>query len=304
MTLISTILSRAVKMARLRTLLTKIFILFQKLGFNLTPNHYYQPIPDLSSLREDIWQKSSEMVGVDLNENRQLSLLEEFCAKYKTEFDNLYSGADMLNYKGRMLGPVDCEILYSMVRYFRPQRMIEIGSGDSTLISAKALLLNKKESGISCEFNAIEPYPPKFLKNPLPGLNRLLEKRLEDIPLDMFTDLEENDILFIDSSHVLKIGGDVKYEYLEILPRLKRGVVVHIHDIFLPLEYPKKWVYELFRFWNEQYLLQAFLAFNRDFEVLWGGSFMHLKHSEKLQSAFKTYNPKANHPGSFWIRKI
>jgi len=111
------------------------------------------------------------------------------------------------------------------------------------------------------------------------------------------------DILFIDSSHVLKVGGDVQYEYLEILPRLKRGVVVHVHDIFLPGEYPNEWVREEHVFWNEQYLLQAFLSFNDSFEVLWAGSFMHRKHPEKLAECFPGYHPASCHPGSFWMRK-
>jgi hypothetical protein len=116
--------------------------------------------------------------------------------------------------------------------------------------------------------------------------------------------LEENDILFIDSSHVLKIGSDVQYEYLEILPRLNKGVIVHIHDIFLPAEYRKEWVLKDHIFWTEQYLLQAFLAFNDNFEILWAGSYMHLKHPDKLEVAFNSYRRNERWPGSFWIKKI
>ena len=115
---------------------------------------------------------------------------------------------------------------------------------------------------------------------------------------------ENHDILFIDSSHVLRIGGDVQYEYLEILPRLARGVIVHSHDIFLPAEYPRHWVLEEHKFWTEQYLLQAFLAFNDSFEVLWAGSYMHLKHPEKLEEAFSSYKRERTLPGSFWMRKV
>lgn len=108
----------------------------------------------------------------------------------------------------------------------------------------------------------------------------------------------------MDSSHALKIGSDVQYEILEILPRLTEGVIVHVHDIFLPAEDPKNWVLEDFRFLNEQYLLQAFLAFNKSFEVQWGGSYMHLHHPDKLGAAFSTYNRDTQLPGSFWIRKL
>jgi len=118
-----------------------------------------------------------------------------------------------------------------------------------------------------------------------------------------FGKLKENDILFIDSSHVLKIGSDVQYEYLDILPRLSKGVIVHVHDIFLPAEYPKEWVLKDYIFWTEQYLLQAFLAFNDSFEVLWAGHYMHLKYPNKLEDAF-SYKRDERLPGSFWMRKI
>ena len=116
--------------------------------------------------------------------------------------------------------------------------------------------------------------------------------------------LARNDILFIDSSHVVRIGGDVLYELLEILPQLAVGVVVHLHDIFMPAEYPKNWVLKNKRFWSEQYLLQAFLAFNKDFEVLWGSSYMHLMHPEMLEAAFPSYRRDRWWPASFWIRRV
>jgi len=132
----------------------------------------------------------------------------------------------------------------------------------------------------------------------------LIPKKVQDIPLSEFKKLSENDILFIDSSHVLKIGSDVQYLYLEVLPRLNKGVIVHAHDIFLPAEYPKEWVLKNYIFWNEQYLLQAFLAFNNSFEVLWAGSYMHLRHPDKLEEAFSSYKRDKIWPSSFWIRKI
>lgn len=119
-----------------------------------------------------------------------------------------------------------------------------------------------------------------------------------------FTRLEANDILFIDSSHVVTIGSDVQYEYLEILPRLAPGVLVHIHDIFLPMEYRKQWVLQELRFWNEQYLLQAFLIQNVAWKVLWGGSYMHIQHPDILEKSFSSYNREERWPGSFWIQRL
>jgi hypothetical protein len=131
----------------------------------------------------------------------------------------------------------------------------------------------------------------------------IIPEKVQNVPVSKFGELKENDILFIDSSHILRIGSDVRYEYLEILPRLNKGVLVHAHDIFLPSEYPKEWVCKQYRFYTEQYLLQAFLAFNSAFEILWMGSYMHLKHPEKLERAFSSYDRNKVWPGSFWLRK-
>jgi len=192
-----------------------------------------------------------------------------------------------------------------MIRHFKPKKIFEIGSGNSTYLSAHAILKNKEEDNdYECELVAIEPYPNDILKAGFPGLSKLIPKKAQDIPLSEFKKLLENDILFIDSSHVLKIGSDVQYEYLEILPRLNKGVIIHVHDIFLPTEYPKEWVLKDYRFWTEQYLLQAFLAFNNSFEVLWAGSYMHLRYPDKLEEVFSSYKRDERWPGSFWIRKI
>lgn len=127
---------------------------------------------------------------------------------------------------------------------------------------------------------------------------------MEEIPLSTFQKLKENDILFIDSSHVLKIGSDVFYEYLEIIPRLNKGVIVHSHDIFFPEEYCKEWVVKKQIFWNEQYLLQSFLSFNDSFEVLWAGRYMLCKYPDKLKTAFNSFVRGKSWPCSFWMRKI
>ena len=131
----------------------------------------------------------------------------------------------------------------------------------------------------------------------------MVSKRVQDIHLSEFSSLKEHDVLFIDSSHVLTIGIDVQHEMLEILPRLKKGVSIHFHDIFLQAEYPNDWVLEDLRFLNEQYLLQAFLAFNSSFSVQWAGSYMHFRHPSKLEAAFGSYKRNKVWAGSFWIRK-
>lgn len=135
-------------------------------------------------------------------------------------------------------------------------------------------------------------------------MSNLIKEPVQNVPLSTFEKLGEDDILFIDSSHVLKVGSDVQYEYNEILPRLNKGVLIHVHDVFLPFEYPKKWIRQYHRFWTEQYLLQAFLTYNSAFKVIWGGYYMHRNHPELLEKAFKTYSPEKIEPGSFWMRKV
>jgi hypothetical protein len=283
------------------------FEFFQKFGFHVTLNHYFQPVPDTRTLRSTLWEKPSELPGIDLRGESQIELLHSFRDRFLNEYsefpleptDNpneFYLSNDSFEF-------VDAEILYSMIRHFKPNKMIEIGSGRSTFVSGKALMKNKEE-GDDYHFTAFEPYPGHILKHGAPGLSELRKIKIEDVPLEEFTQLKENDILFIDSTHVLKIGSDVQYEYLEIIPRLAKGVVVHIHDIFLPYEYLKEWVMDEHRFWTEQYLLQAFLSHNESFEVLWGSYYMNRFHPEELEKCLPTFKKNSFAPASFWIRKI
>ncbi|TET91158.1 MAG: class I SAM-dependent methyltransferase [Methanomassiliicoccales archaeon] len=293
--------------AILRRVLKLSFRFWQRLGFHITPNHFYQPIPDTRTLKDDLWQKESELVGIDINEKGQIELLSLFSSRFKEEYDRFPRSKTSVPYQyyvnNGLFDSVDGEILHCMIRHFRPNRIFEIGSGYSTYLSAQAVLRNEEDDGHKCKLIAFEPYPNDVLKAGFPGLHQLATANIQDIPLQRFGELEENDILFIDSSHVLRIGGDVQYEYLEILPRLNKGVIVHVHDIFLPAEYPKDWVLEDCRFWTEQYLLQAFLTFNDSFEVLWAGNYMRSKHPAKLEAAFSSYRSEERWPGSFWIRK-
>jgi len=185
---------------------------------------------------------------------------------------------------------------YCMVRHFRPRSIIEVGSGFSSLLLGQAAAKNK-----SSQLICIEPFPCEFLRNGFPGLQSLIDKKVQDIDLEFFSQLESGDILFIDSSHTVKIGGDVNYLFLEVLPRLKPGVIVHIHDIFLPFDYPRIWVLDEFRFWTEQYLLQAFLTFNSEFEVLLANSYLRHYHQSDLKTAFPSLTSWGG--GSFWMRR-
>jgi len=307
MTIFARIIRRIFK-SRFKKLPGKFFLLLQKIGFNLTLNHYYQPIPDLTALKNDLWQKNSELPGIVLNDAKMLELLRQFREKFQSEYEKIPHEDPHIPGKfyllNRDFGRVDAEILYCMIRRFQPRKIIEIGSGYSTLLTAQAVLENSARDKIDCNFTAIEPYPREMLIQGLPGLSGFIKSPVQEAPLSVFQELKENDILFIDSSHVLKTGSDVQYEFLEILPRLNKGVLIHIHDIFFPEEYPKSWLFEQLRFWNEQYLLQAFLAYNSAFEIVWAGNYMCLKYPDGLKQTFSSYDQDVVRSGSFWLRKI
>jgi hypothetical protein len=286
----------------------QLFDIWEKRGYHVTPVHFYEPIPDTRELPGDLWTRQSELLGIQINDQNILDRLLHFMNQYRQEYTAFPTNQTDIPHQfyinnGAFVS-VDAEILYCIIRDFKPRRVIEIGSGNTTYLAAQAMETNRKEDPLhNCHLTAIEPYPVSVLKQGFPGLTRLVEKPIQSIPLSFFDELDDGDILFIDSSHVAKIGSDVLYEYLEILPRLKKGVLVHVHDIFLPAQYPKAWIFSGRYFWNEQYLFQAFLLFNSAFEIIWPGSYIHHKYPDKLEEAFPSYYRQSTLPGSFWIRK-
>lgn len=290
-----------------RFLVRRTFSFWERLGLHLTYVHYYEPVPDTRNLNDGVWHRSSELPGINMNDASQAELLQQLSASHRKTWEELPRNGSakpgQFSLGNEWFDSVDAELLHGIIRRFKPRRMYEVGSGFSSLLAAQAIRENREEDdSYQCEHLAIDPFPPSFLVEANNGVS-VLPKKVQEIPLDTFAKLERNDVLFIDSSHVLTIGSDVQYEYLEILPRLKPGVLVHCHDIFFPAEYPKEWVLGCHRFWNEQYLLQAFLAFNSEYEVLWAGSYMHLKHAGLLAAAIPSYKPGSCYPKSLWIRR-
>jgi hypothetical protein len=278
------------------------FRAWNALGVLPVPFHYYHPAFDPRKLPGSVWTRESSLPGLDLRVEAQLRLLRQF--RYEDELREFPLRAAPKNgfcYFNGMFGPGDAEILYSVIRYFKPERVIEIGSGYSTLLARAALDRNRTE-GRHFEHICIEPYPEPWLEN-VSG-TRLFRQRVETMDPAFFEQLTANDILFIDSSHVVRIGGDVQFEYLEVLPRLRAGVLVHAHDIFLPFEYPLEWVRDKKWFWTEQHLLQAFLAFNTGFDVILALSYLNMHHRKALACAAPVYAeyPRTQ-PGSFWIQR-
>jgi predicted O-methyltransferase YrrM len=284
----------------------RFFELYQSKGWHATPVHFYQPIPDTRELSPKLWEEQSAMVGLDINEDEQITFIRElsqFIDEYHSVFgSSLLTGAN--DDRFRQFQGVDAALLYSVIRRYAPRRIIEIGSGGSSLLATDALDRNAEvDSNQRGVLTVIDPYPQRFLDKSLRA-GQLVRKKVEEVPFEQFESLDENDLLFIDSSHTVRIGGDVQYIVLEILPRLKRGVLVHFHDIFLPLEYPREWILKKRLFWTEQYLLQAFLAYNDCFHILWSGGYMDIYCREELTNQFPYYDAANHIGGSFWIRRV
>lgn len=278
-----------------------VFEVGQRLGWHVVPVHFYEPVPDTRRLDDGVWRRVSDLPGVDTAPERQLETLDVLAA-YREEYGAFPRTADEARpgeyyVENGFYGAVDGESLYAMLRHLDPDRVLEVGGGFSTRLTARAL----RENGSDADLVVVEPNPDGELRS-LAGIDRLLEQPVQEVPIAEFEALDADDVLFLDSSHVLAIDSDVQYEYLEVLPRLAPGVAVHVHDVFFPREYPREWVEDYHLFWNEQYLLQAFLAFNDAFEVLFCGSYLAEEHPEELGRAFPRYGADVD-PHSFWMRR-
>jgi len=269
------------------------------------PGHFYSPIPDPADVRkheERIFDRSQNVLGgIDLNTEEQLKILEK-CKKFYREmpFTPEDNKKNRYYFENEFYLYSDAIFLYCLMRHFRPNRIIEIGSGFSSFC---ILDTNEKFFGnsINCQF--IEPYPDRFLSRLRPGDEKLIEiikQNLQDVDSGLFNKLHENDMLIVDSTHVAKTGSDVNRLIFSILPRLKKGVLVHFHDIFFPFEYPKEWVYEG-RSWNEAYILRAFLQYNTAFKILLFNTYLEQFYEDKFKKDFPLC--LKNRGGSIWLRK-
>lgn len=273
--------------------------------------HYYTPVPDIEDLKaREIWSKRTDMLGVDFHPQAQMELLRELASKYGAECnwqsdptDNpqeFYTENDRFSF--------GCAAsTHLMVRNFKPKRIIEIGSGCSSLVLSAAVLQNQKDGCSETKYTIVDPYPGKTVSNGLPGVSELIPKRVELLPSSFANELEEGDILFIDSGHCVRIGSDINFLIFDVLPRLAPGVLVHFHDIPMPFEYPQIYATNpAFRqFWTESYLLQAFLSFNDQFEILLAMQWIMTDMIDQFKESFPHYRPDVHKQGSgsFWIRR-
>ena len=257
--------------------------LLRNIGYTLITDHFYQPIPN----RQEIMTyagKERPLSSIEWHLDKQTELVKYLLEKYALEFNNkeIFSAFGYSEDTSALISG-DAEVLYAMVREKKPSRIIEIGSGGSTKIIAAALKMNFIENSQKSQLISIEPYPQDFLKD-FANVSKdflefsLLTQKVEAVDLSVFESLQTNDILFVDSSHVFKSGSDVEFEFLQVYPRLQTGVLVHIHDIFFPYDYPIDWNLKESRYWNEQYFLETFLQFNKKFEVLASLSMVSWEH--------------------------
>jgi predicted O-methyltransferase YrrM len=299
------------------------FRVLQRAGITLTPNHFYWPVPDVTELAEREWPIYAAPPGCDFRMRAQLELARHLASRYVPELEwNSRRTDNSYHYNNGYFESCDAEVAYCMVREWKPRRIIEIGSGFSTRAMAQALQINRERDGVAGELITVDPNPERLPANGLGRQVTVLREHVQHLDLSLFETLRADDILFIDSSHVVSVGSDVVREYLQILPRLKPGVLVHVHDIFLPSDYPRHAVLENLWFWSEQYLLQAFLSFNPEFEVLWSASAMQMSHARLLDQCFPNWSnsfanippskrrflptPDGNRvwPSSFWMRRV
>lgn len=273
--------------------------LLLKIGLHINPAHYYSSIPNLNELIESksLWAKKSNLYGLNINMEDQIENIKTICLPFKNE----YLGNKIFKYGtenkfGPGYGYIEAQALHSIIRKYKPKRVIEVGSGVSTWCILKANDLNKLQEGfVDFKLTCIEPYPNSVLKN-LKEVN-LIEKKVQEIAFEEeFYKLEKNDILFIDSSHTVKVGSDVNYIILEILPRLKPGVIVHFHDIFIPYDYNRNTLSTFFH-WSETTLLRAFLINNKNARIIFCMSQLHYDAKSILEEVFPEYNPQNDKDG-------
>lgn len=262
-------------------------------------NDYYEPQFDMRKINRSFSEERS-LPGINWNIKEQLEYLERFT--FSDELANISDErTNDFNFNNSMFASGDAEYWYQLIRLLKPKKIFEVGSGNSTLMAITAIRKNQEDDhDYKCKHVCIEPFEMPWLEKTEVSV---LRKKVEDFEISFFSELGENDILFIDSSHIIRPEGDVLFEYLELIPSLNKGVIVHVHDIFSPRNYLSEWLKNEIRFWNEQYLLEAFLSHNNTWKIIGSLNYLHHNHYEKLNTVCPFLTPDRE-PGSFYIQKI
>lgn len=281
------------------------FELVRRGPYDLVRKDYYSPVPDISSLPDGIWTRRSSLRGLDLREEQAIEFVERDLAPFIAELDLPWEDQGVPGeffLRNATFEAVDAELLYAMVRAMRPSRVVELGSGYSTLLIHMACRQNARD-GLGTSHDVFDPYPREQIFGAgFEEPTRLRMTPATEVPLDEFKRLQAGDVLFVDTTHTVKLGSDVNFIVLDVLPVLRPGVVVHFHDIFVPWEYPRIWFEEMQYYWAEQYLLQAFLAFNSEFEVLVPAQALSRTYPDRLRHVIPSFTEGCS-PASMWLRR-
>jgi predicted O-methyltransferase YrrM len=266
--------------------------------------HFYSPFPDLDDYERrlpGLLDRDRAIAGVDLREREQVALVDVIAGLVADiDFPEHRDGAATRYwFDNPAYGHGDGAVLHGMLRHLRPRRIVEVGSGYSS-----AMILDTVDGWLDdTEVTFVEPHP-ELLRGLLgpgdEGRVTIHEVAVQDVGFEVFDQLGPGDVLFIDSTHVVKAGSDVNHLVFEVLPRLAVGVWIHLHDMFFPFEYPEAWVREG-RAWHETYLVRAFLAFNPAFEIRWFQDFLWARHREVLE---RLPQVARNPGGNLWIERV
>lgn len=274
------------------------------LGRDVVPRNIYSPVPRVPPPAWEGWRRRHPLPGLRLDLDRQLRYLERELGTYLREFRPPAApgqpGECHLDNRYYFRG--DAEVLYAIIRRHRPRRILELGGGFSTLISAEACAANARD-GHPVELTSVDPDPRIRLPERRAGTVRVERADARDLPLEAFLALEANDVLFIDTTHTVKLGSEVNRLVLEVLPRLRRGVLVHFHDIFLPYDYPRPWLARG-TYLNEQYLVHALLVENPNWEVLITLHALARDRGPALQDAIPSFAGDESLASALWLRRM
>lgn len=281
----------------LKLLSFRIFFLLDRIGIHLLPKHYYSPVPDFRWLREnrELWTGRSALVGIEWDVDAQMKWLREACEPYYAEVAGLSVYRDIIESRfGPGYGPIESQVLHCVVRKHAPKRIVEIGSGASTACMVHAIERNVADGRNDTEITCVEPYPRDAFRR-MPRIKHI-EKMCQAVPPLVFECLEAGDLLFVDSTHSLRVGSDVVRIYLDILPRLPAGVLIHVHDIYLPYMYSRH-VLETYFGWQETVLLTALLVNNPRLRILASESGLHYDKRREMVELLSDYRPEPDVDG-------
>jgi hypothetical protein len=293
---------------------TKTFLTLDRVGVHLLPKHYYSSVPDHALLRRRTeWRAPVEITGVRWNLDEQLRWLEAACAPYLREVAGFAAYSRLA---GEGLGPgfgaIESHVLHCVVRTRRPRRVVEVGSGVTTAIIAEAAAANEREGAPAAEIVSIDPFPRAALI--ARRISELVREYGHAVAADVFNALSDGDLLFIDSTHTVKTGSETLRLYLEVIPSLPPGVLVHVHDVTLPYLYGRDFGASLFD-WQETSLVLALLCGNDRLQVRCCESALHYRRRDELRQLLPDYRPQNDRdglralggdhfPSSLWLETV